>query len=154
LQKIADDNSLEKVIPELLKVINDLKPLRKSKQQTDNYIDAWRKTKYKEYLYLPDENGKTVECFNNIPDMTIHDRYINWLFDYFYELYKRTKEKTISYAYALDVLTVYHNQQILNRRIFEKMVDRPNTNIDDIKTCIEKEKMRTDALYEQEQVDS
>jgi hypothetical protein len=138
-RRATDNNELKNAIPELLRVIEDLKGLRKSEKQTDNYINRWRKTKYKEYLNLPDGNGRIVECFNGSPDMTTHDNFINWLFYYFRKLYEEKAGKTITYAYALDILTVYYNQQLLNKRRFGKEVDRPNTKIDDVLDVIEAE---------------
>jgi hypothetical protein len=134
--RAIDDYNLRIAIPELLKVIEDLCPLRESEQRTEGYIDSWRKTKFKQsYNYrLPD--GNIVEVDINNPDMTTHDMFINWLFDYFHELYENKTKETISFAYALDTLTVYYNQQMSSRGSLKDMFDRPNTNADAIKACI------------------
>jgi hypothetical protein len=137
--KTIGDCSLKMAIPELLKVIDDLCPLRESEQRTEGYIDSWRKTKFKQSYNRIYPSGEIIEIFVNNPDMTTHDRFVNWLFDYFHQLYKEKTGKTISYAYALGALTVYHNHQILNTRFRGELIDEPNTNIDDIRECINNE---------------
>ena len=139
-RRAIDDSELKAASPELLKVIEDLRPLQKSKVETEIYINKWRKTKYKEHIKQRLSTGEIVEVENYHPDMHIHDRFINWLFDYFHKLYEEKTSKTISYAYALNILTVYHNRQILNRKILlKKEVDLPNTNLDDVLDVIETE---------------
>lgn len=140
-RRAIDDNDLKKAIPELLSVIKDLTTLRNSVDRTDNYINNWRNSKVKQCVVLEIDGVPTeVDLAPEAWDMTKHDRYINWLFAFFYKLYTDKTGETISYAFALDILTVYHNQQILSKRlILENIIDRPNTNIDDVFDAIEQE---------------
>ena len=138
-RRAVDNAELKEAIPELLKVIEDLHPLQKSEKQTDEYINTWRKTKYRDRTNIKLPTGETVEADINDPDMSIHDTFIDWLFDYFRKLYDDRTGKTIGYAFALDTLTVYHNQQVLNKRAVGQAIDRPNTNIDDVCDAINAE---------------
>lgn len=147
-RRAIDDSDLQEAIPELLRVIDDLKGLRGSEKATDEYINQWRRTKFREYSYLPNERGETVKCTKDNPDMHAHDKYINWLFEYFSKLYKEKTGKTIGYAYAFDTLTVYHNRQLLNNKSVGEIASRPNTDIDDIFDALEKEEQVRDTERE------
>jgi hypothetical protein len=140
-RRAVDDDELRAAIPELLKVIEDLRSLRQSERQTDDYLNKWLRSKRKEYVYLPLPTGEIVECENRDMDMTLFYRFNEWLFSYFHKLYKEKTGKTIGYAYALDTLTVYYNRFMADKfKVpYEKTVDRPNTDIDDVAEAIEAE---------------
>jgi len=147
-RRAIDDSELSTAMPELLKVIEDLYPKRNSKKDTRDYIEAWRKTKFKQSFNHTLKTGEDVEVFNNAPDMTIHDRFVNWLFFYFHKLYNEKTNKTIGYAFALEILTQIYNCQKGNLITHEL----PNTNIDDVLDVIDLEE--NDKETNQKTIDS
>jgi hypothetical protein len=71
------------------------------------------------------------------PDMTTHDMFINWLFDYFHELYEKKTGETISFAYAFNAVVACLNQNILNKgELGDELINKPNVNPDAIKVAI------------------
>ena len=141
-RRTISNPELKEAMPELLKVINDLKPLRTLEQQTDEYIDKWLMSKVTLTKAITVE-GKRIEAYINEPDMTEQDKYVEWLFFYFQKQYEEKEGKTISYAFAYLYLLQYHNGIILNKRrigtIYEEL---PNYNFDDIYDEIASEKQQ------------
>ncbi len=70
-RRAVDNSSLKDAIPELLKVIGDLRPLRNSERETDAYIENWRKSKTKWTCQVCVE-GEIVEADISKPDMTVY----------------------------------------------------------------------------------
>jgi len=128
-----DDERLVSAIPELLDVIKELYPIRNSRNKTRDYLESWRKTKLRLTRKHTLANGKDIEVDICDPDMTVHDLYTEWLFRYLYNLYKNKTEKTIGYAFALEVLTQVHN----GRRGNIYVVELPNAHINDVLDAIE-----------------
>ena len=137
-RRAIDSAELSAALPELLKVIEDLYPLRNSVNETRKYIEIWRKTKFKQSFNHTLETGEVVEVFNNDPDMSVHDRFVNWLFFYLHKQYEEKTDKTIGYAFALEILTQIYNCQKGNLITYEL----PNTNLDDVLDIIEVENVK------------
>jgi hypothetical protein len=106
-RRINDEPELKEFIPELVQVINILKPLRESRRETTDYIDRWLRSK------VETEKTKRVdseEClyFINDPDLTLYNKMVRWMYNYFHNLYmaKTLDSKAISYAFAYEEFVV------------------------------------------------
>lgn len=103
--KSLENKSFREAVPDLLKVISDLYPLRKLQEQTDEYINKWRLGKVKQKMDFKTPEGVMLEADIEFPDMDLHNRYIDWLLGYFRE------DTPTVYAFAFDTLVKIHNQQ-------------------------------------------
>lgn len=110
-EKLAEqDERVEDSLPQLLKVINGLRKVRKSKVKTIEYIDKFRKKKYKATVDGINKNGEKIQIPVRYPDMAVHDTYVMWLHKYFDDMLKRS-DGTITYAYALEYLVDLMNNR-------------------------------------------
>ncbi len=136
------DSELLRAIPELLKVIADLDLLKPYQRDTDDYLDAWRKSKiaFTRIIKLPD--GKRVEADIADPDTSEFDKYLAWLWGYFQHEYKNKTGATIGCAYAFEALTMFHN------RLVSDPDDLPNTNWVDVKAAVASEDSGRTATWE------
>ncbi len=114
MRRAIDDIDLSNAIPELLEVIESLKPLRTSKERTRSCIEAWRRSKFEATKKVKLSSGEIVDVdlAYGLINTTLHDRYIDWLLFYFRKMYNDNKQETISFTYALELLTQIHNCQI------------------------------------------
>lgn len=128
------DAELRGIIPELIRMITDLYPLREWQNETDDYIEEWRKSKIRFTRMVPLPNGEIVEAFlsEELIDSSDFRRHIHWLWSYFQREYSIKTQATISYAYAFQTFTQYHNRHIhpLSPN------DLPNTKLRDILSAI------------------
>lgn len=128
----VNDSEFERAIPELLQVIEGLKPLRNSKNKTRDYILTWLEPKCKRIRNLTEEEEREEEIefekrssFENVKylnmyyeynfhrasyDYTEFDNCLSWIFKYFNYLNKNKTGKAISYAYALEALSHLEDQ--------------------------------------------
>lgn len=119
------------VIPNLLKVLEDLKPIRTNEQATEQYIQHWCNNLTKQVKTVPNDKGELVSADIQNPDISRLQRNVSWLKIYFDHLSKQCKEKTISYAFAY-VYTV----QLYNRWN-SKIQKLPPHDMDDIHKALE-----------------
>lgn len=130
-----DDERLIATIPELLNVIKELYAIRESRSKTREYIETWRRTKFKLTRRHTLSNGDVVDVDICAPDMTVHDMFTGWLFMYMDYLYKIKTGKTIGFAYALEILTQIYNSRRGNTYFF----DLSNADMCDVFNSIEEE---------------
>jgi hypothetical protein len=129
LEKDFDKDLLD-AAPQLIRFIESLHLFRDDKVETETRIANWQKSKTKYTFNWTNEDGETVEVDKNPPDETEFRKYLVWLWDYFRHEYENKAGATISYAYALESLTVLANQRI------RPATELPNTREADILAAI------------------
>jgi hypothetical protein len=141
---------LQKAIPELIRIIEELYPLREWQTATDNYLHGLWKNMVKTSVMVPNEDGEIVEADlpESLIDTSMFNRYVLWLFKYFQHEYNLKTQATISYAYALLYLTQYYNNG------FNEEVDIPNFNERDVYSAIASENSSGTAIKSKTKVNT
>jgi hypothetical protein len=113
-QKARADVRLTDAIPELLRVIDGLEPLRNNRLQTNKYLE--------QFLISKLVDGR----------LSVQDDYVCWLTEYFYEQYKVKSGRTTSYAYALELLIHYFNRGVKRGDIMNNIAMEQGQYLDSI----------------------